>query len=357
MSTRRFGPGTVTDKKTKDGRYVGRWRTAQGKTVRKGLAATKRDSYRLLAEIIRQRDAVLLGTVEGVVEDRAVSSAIEEFMRRKERRVGAGHAQEIRSVLERLVKEAGAVLVTDLDCTAVEAYLARRKDEGAANRTLNKHLSFIRQLLRHVGAANVLDVVESFPSSISTKVRVQRALRRDEMERLMATIREHFYRYYPSTLFLQMSGCRWSEMRNLSWRSVSDDVVTLRNTKNGTHRVLPISEGIRQSLELTPTARDPLGPVFAAPRGRRHSRWTSSYIKYCLDPALRLAKVDRVNIDGEVFTVHGFRHTFCTRLAEAGVPIQAAQALTGHRRLDVLIGIYTHVSAGDLRADLERATK
>ncbi|SHI87416.1 Phage integrase family protein [Dethiosulfatibacter aminovorans DSM 17477] len=50
---------------------------------------------------------------------------------------------------------------------------------------------------------------------------------------------------------------------------------------------------------------------------------------------------DKVNISGTNF--HALRHTFCTLLAEEGVPIKTASVLMGHTDINTTAKIYTHV--------------
>ena len=53
----------------------------------------------------------------------------------------------------------------------------------------------------------------------------------------------------------------------------------------------------------------------------------------------------RLNIDiPDDLTSKMFRHTFCTDLALAGVPIKVAQYLMGHKTVSVTMNIYSHVS-------------
>ena len=57
----------------------------------------------------------------------------------------------------------------------------------------------------------------------------------------------------------------------------------------------------------------------------------------------------RYNIDipGDI-TSKMFRHTFCTDLALAGVPVKVAQYLMGHKTVSVTLNIYSHVSFSNL---------
>lgn len=59
-------------------------------------------------------------------------------------------------------------------------------------------------------------------------------------------------------------------------------------------------------------------------------------------PNRRLSSVLKSN-DIELITFHGLRHTYCTRLFEAGVPPKTVQSLVGHSDIETTMNIYTHV--------------
>lgn len=42
--------------------------------------------------------------------------------------------------------------------------------------------------------------------------------------------------------------------------------------------------------------------------------------------------------------VHGFRHTHCSLLFEAGTPIQVVKDRLGHKNISTTMDIYTHVT-------------
>lgn len=59
-------------------------------------------------------------------------------------------------------------------------------------------------------------------------------------------------------------------------------------------------------------------------------------------PNRRLSSVLKSN-DIELITFHGLRHTYCTRLFEAGVPPKTVQSLVGHSDIETTMNVYTHV--------------
>ena len=65
-------------------------------------------------------------------------------------------------------------------------------------------------------------------------------------------------------------------------------------------------------------------------------------IRDCNDKQLSKGKKNPVLLPN--FSCHSLRHTFTTRLVEAGVNIKVIQELYGHSRSDVTLDIYTTVT-------------
>lgn len=59
------------------------------------------------------------------------------------------------------------------------------------------------------------------------------------------------------------------------------------------------------------------------------------------------------NIKTIKFTYHQLRHTYACMLHKAEIPVKEAQYLTGHKTLNVLLDIYTHLD----NEDKQNATK
>ena len=54
------------------------------------------------------------------------------------------------------------------------------------------------------------------------------------------------------------------------------------------------------------------------------------------------------------FTMHQFRHTFCTMLYNAGVDIKTAQDILGHSSVNVTLNIYTHLDTKTKKINTEK---
>ena len=53
-------------------------------------------------------------------------------------------------------------------------------------------------------------------------------------------------------------------------------------------------------------------------------------------------------------TAHTFRHSFCTRMANAGMNPKALQYIMGHANITMTLGYYTHASFESAKAEMER---
>ena len=60
---------------------------------------------------------------------------------------------------------------------------------------------------------------------------------------------------------------------------------------------------------------------------------------------------DRIAKD---FTMYCLRHTYCTDLEKAGVPITVASRLMGHSKLELTAKIYTHHNAESIEKAREK---
>ena len=53
-------------------------------------------------------------------------------------------------------------------------------------------------------------------------------------------------------------------------------------------------------------------------------------------------------------TPHVMRHTFCTRLANAGMNPKALQYVMGHSNITITLNLYTHASLETVKSELQR---
>jgi integrase len=151
------------------------------------------------------------------------------------------------------------------------------------------------------------------------------------------------------------TGMRKGEQYGLLWSDIDFDlrVITLRDTKNGSNRNVPMIDDVfsafkqlkKLALERKDRATDrpnnsPHDVVFGI--GDNKKWW---------EVALRDAKI-------KSFRWHDLRHTFCSRLAQAGVSLKVIQEAAGHKTI-AMSARYAHMDHTTLKnamSVLNRAT-
>lgn len=119
----------------------------------------------------------------------------------------------------------------------------------------------------------------------------------------------------------------------------------LKGTKNGDSRNIPILNKISNIIHSRYNqATDYLFPMS---NGKMMSETS---FKEAMD-SFRAACdkfADNNNLPRIKFTAHTLRHTFCTMLYEAGVPLKEAQQIMGHKSARVTLDIYTHLGENSM---------
>lgn len=266
------------------------------------------------------------------------------------------------STLRRVLRELGDVPVSTLTPARIQEWRLGRLSAGGALKTVNCAFAYLRAALNVAQAAgrigsSPLAGVTALPEKDGDRVRVARALSDWEAARLLAAadVLDEKAGGYPQGLVLRtllLTGARWGELVRARWSDVDLEGRTLRLraevTKNGTARLIPLDQAL---LDLLLAHRRTEHLVLSR-KGHPQGINTSQILRF-LRRAARHAGLPRVDAAGEVLHIHALRHTFVTRLMRAGVPIQHVQLLSGHKSVEVLTRVYTHLRIEDARKALE----
>lgn len=117
------------------------------------------------------------------------------------------------------------------------------------------------------------------------------------------------------------TGIALSDLQALTWADVAGDILTLRRRKTGVEAVVPISAACREALEEVRSRAVVGHRVFLGPLGKPIC---TSQVKAFFSMAKSLAGITRR------LRFHDLRHTFASRLATAGVPLQVIARALGH---------------------------
>ena len=145
----------------------------------------------------------------------------------------------------------------------------------------------------------------------------------------------------------EVLGLRLSDLRLGEWR------VLIREGKGGHERLVPLSPTFFSTVarymdhERPQTSSDAL---FVALKGARRGQPLSM-------PGLQqIIRDARLRAELSHGTCHELRHTCFTRLREAGMAIEAIQALAGHRSITSTV-VYLHLSVDWLDDEYRRASE
>jgi integrase len=229
----------------------------------------------------------------------------------------------------------------------VERYKHDRIDSGASTATVTKELRTLQAMMNAAVAweeipRNPIKAVKaprdttSKPPRWYTREELQRiyAIELDAPKETTADDRELHRRYRWSWQLLANTGMRRGEAINLKWRDLGTDEIRVvsepgARTKSGKWRLIPITQGARESIEALKGDRQFVLPQIQPSSLSRAFARTA----------------ERGELDGGI---HCLRHTYCSHLVQAGVPLRTVQILAGHSSMRITEA-YAHLAPGHLQ--------
>ena len=145
--------------------------------------------------------------------------------------------------------------------------------------------------------------------------------------------------------FAVNTGMRQGEILSLRWPSVDlfRRVLVVEKSKNGEKRTVPINETVMELLKEKSRLRSISGDfVFHSEAGTARDQ---ANIRHRFNVALKISGISD-------FRFHDLRHTFATRLVQAGVDVYKVQRLLGHKT-PAMTQRYAHHSTESLRDGVE----
>ncbi len=334
--------------------FAGKRVRDSAKTTRKTLAVQAEKQKRL------ELERALAGMPTEGAENRI--RTVSEVLASYAKGYGVNHrdksALRVRAASAHLSEILGPVLLPDLKPERIIDYMSTRQSEGASNRTINIELAVLSRAMGQTWRGlwpKVKKLEENHDAGRALEPAEEKAL-------LDAAARNRSRLIYPYLMTLAWTGMRADEARLLTWWQVDFEageiVVGKAKTEAGTRRVIPMGTPLRAALEQHASfCAGAFGPIqpgwYVFPFSRRirpvdPTRPVTS-LKRAWEGIRTKAKVD--------CRLHDLRHSFCTKLAEAGVPEQAMLDMMGHVSA-AMLRRYSHIRAKARReaiAALERA--
>ena len=145
------------------------------------------------------------------------------------------------------------------------------------------------------------------------------------------------------------------EVAELAWSHVDFDANTIHIHRSKTNQstILQMTDRLRAVLQGRYQQRgDDNAYVFPSPNGG-HRQYRCEAIMNAIDRA-GLNDANIVRQKGGKVTLHTFRHTFCSRLAQAGVSLQKIAHLAGHSDIKTTM-IYAHLVPSNVAGEAVKA--
>ncbi len=248
-----------------------------------------------------------------------------------------------KSLFKHLSDGFGGFTLADITPARISEYKSLRRTEGAKTATIARELEVLRHALNL--ARRDWEWIGKTPFE---KVRIEkpnnkkeRWLTDEEEQDLLAA---SFPWLREIVIFALNTGMRQNEILTLKWKQVDlkRRTATLLVTKNKEKRTIPLNKTVLNLLTGKGKVRSISGYVFVS---QAATRVDASNVRRAFISAKKKAEI-------EGFRFHDLRHTFATRLVQAGVDLYVVKELLGHKSIAMTMR-YAHHYPESLRAGVE----
>lgn len=274
-----------------------RFRRSLGKIGRKEAEAIQAEKEAQLAGLIAPRSGV---TVTALIGD--YLSWYETARPTTYRRA--------RSALGAFLRAFGPMAADGIAPQRVEAWQAAQKAQASSYKAVKLAKAAFRRAMRHgTIRANPMEAVQATQPPVSRAPEYYRVV---HLRALYGTPHAAMWRFMVNT------GVRRGEMAKAKRSDVRDGILYVESvaggrTKSGKWRAIPLNKDAKAAL---------------AKLGR------DSLVDACADTLSDWFKEDASSA-GLPGTLHWLRHTFCTRLVQAGVSLYDVKTLAGHSSVTI----------------------
>lgn len=253
-----------------------------------------------------------------------------------------------RSTVKKLLPVFGGTAIEEITPQMIKAYLDKRDD--LTKTTINRYrgtLSMIfQEAIRNGKAkANPARLVRLHRED-NSRVRF---ITYAEEAVIRGIIRQRCAVHEPEFTLALETGMRRGELYTLEWNRVDFErrQLLLLKTKNGTARVVVLTESAVSALEQLWNRRNPDSPRVCLTRYGEPMISPRAWFELVMDEAIqKSASLKDV-------TWHIFRHTYISRLVMAGVDLRTVQELAGHKDIKMTTR-YAHLAPAHKLAAVDK---
>jgi integrase len=253
---------------------------------------------------------------------------------------------EVYYVNATLVPFFGQLRLSEISALKVEEFKQKRLEDGLKKSSINREVGLLKSMLetgleweltRRNAARKAKLFVADDPES-------DRVLSYEEEGKLLAACATPELRYRAPHLMIVIlialyTGLRRGEILRLRWEHIDfqHGMLTVRKSKTRSgKRAVNLNAELRQMLALLHEQRHSEW-VFPSPKRFQKPGESERHIEDVKNAFRRAVRLSRI----APITFHQLRHTFCSRLGNAGVPMPVIQELAGHASI-TMTRHYTH---------------
>lgn len=348
MSKRRAkGEGSVFTRK--DGRVVGAWEDANGKTrYMTSTKMSKAEMSKAIRKKLQERDEGIAHDSEGLTVERYMERWLEAIRGN----VRPGTFKPYEAIVRLHIRPTlGKTKLDKLNAMQLEKLYRQKLDAGLSPRRVRYIHVTIRKALKdavrlQLLARNVADAAIP-PRQVKSEIE---PLTQDQMRSLLDTSRDD--KLNALYVLAITTGMRQGELIGLQWKDIELDGGTLRVNRSVYEGVVspPKTNAGRRTIRLSKLAVSALKQhrVNVATRSERISEWVFSNARGTTIGHQNLHNrswkplLKRAGLPHSV-RFHDLRHSCISLLLARGVPVKVVSEMAGHADISVTLSVYGHV--------------
>ena len=246
----------------------------------------------------------------------------------------ASEQYRLRAIAGRLGKTKPITAITSKDIAGYKVERQKEVTPASVRRKLNLLSSLFETAKNEWGIIGLNNPVKAVKRPSDSTAR-DRRLTPLEREQLLSESRKiGNQQLYLAIQIALNTGMRKGEILKLKWEDIDFDrnQITVRDTKNGSNRVIVLSRCLREQLQSKPKK---LGMIFMI---------TASGLQQAFRKLITKLQIRNLRF-------HDLRHEAISSFFELGLSVPEVQLMSGHRTLDQLMR-YSHASQQSIYSKL-----